>query len=331
MKKFKIVPSLILLALCVAVLGIGIYAASPASNSITGTVTVTSANAEVQIDVFKNEAIEANRVATSVTTRTSKNITLNSSLLTFERTTEAKADGKGASIEFAEDEDDVAPLTLIFRVTNLSGKDLGVYFSSQAVSAALTNATKGLITTTTTFADANDAHTDAVNATLTGYTELAGKDGNTYSHVDMEVELTLSQLYETSFDVVLTNHLFLNVEPLNTSLLPVLGYDLTIYLEGNHAYTYMGDDGVYASINSSEDYESFYSETSWEYSWVLHGVSSIRFRAASGSNASNALLSGGYISIGGTRLTFTLDSGYYYSEVFEVTTDVECIMWHKLD
>ena len=70
MKKFKIVPSLILLALCVAVLGIGIYAASPASNQITGTVTVTGANGQIAVSVYKNNV----KVGQTETTRTGVNM-----------------------------------------------------------------------------------------------------------------------------------------------------------------------------------------------------------------------------------------------------------------
>ena len=51
MKRMKLIPSILLLVLCIGVLGLGVYAASPTSNAITGTITVNSANNEVILSV----------------------------------------------------------------------------------------------------------------------------------------------------------------------------------------------------------------------------------------------------------------------------------------
>ena len=52
MKRMRLIPSVLMLVLCIGVLGLGVYAASPTSNAITGTITVNSANNEVLISVF---------------------------------------------------------------------------------------------------------------------------------------------------------------------------------------------------------------------------------------------------------------------------------------
>ena len=77
MKKLKLIHGLILLALCVAVLGIGIYATAPASNTITGTISVTAANAEVEVSVYQdsyNPASPATNRQSTATTRTGSSV-----------------------------------------------------------------------------------------------------------------------------------------------------------------------------------------------------------------------------------------------------------------
>ncbi len=49
MKKFKILPSLIMLVLCIGVLAVGVYALSPISNSIAGTINITAGKASIAI------------------------------------------------------------------------------------------------------------------------------------------------------------------------------------------------------------------------------------------------------------------------------------------
>jgi len=55
MKKIKLLPSVLMLALCIGILGIGIYAANPTNNVITGTITVNAANAGIKVEVFEGQ------------------------------------------------------------------------------------------------------------------------------------------------------------------------------------------------------------------------------------------------------------------------------------
>ena len=55
MKNFKNFPAIMLILLCVAVIGIGIYAASPSSNTITGTATIITGGAELKISVYQDD------------------------------------------------------------------------------------------------------------------------------------------------------------------------------------------------------------------------------------------------------------------------------------
>ena len=121
MKKLKLIPGLILLALCLAVLGVGIYAAAPASNTITGTVSVTAANAEVEISVYENYynpgSPATNRLSTG-TTRSGLELSMGS----------FNFDASGANTKY-----DVPLKEIILVVKNHSTtQDLGMYFWNTA-------------------------------------------------------------------------------------------------------------------------------------------------------------------------------------------------------
>ena len=130
MKKIKLIPSLILLALCIAILGIGIYAAAPAGNTITGTVTITAANAPVSIALYDtpSDYVYTNAFGTGTTkkgdTRTG-GLSLAYNPISF--------DASGANTL-----EDVAPITKLIVVKNNSAtKDLGVYFQDKLGSYAI--------------------------------------------------------------------------------------------------------------------------------------------------------------------------------------------------
>ena len=116
-RKIKIIPSVLLLVLCLAVLGVGIYAAKPASNTITGTVTVNAANAEVEISVYQDNYDSANPATnrqSTATTRTGATLALGD--FTF--------DASEANTKY-----DVPMKEIIIVVKNKSlGQDLGMYF-----------------------------------------------------------------------------------------------------------------------------------------------------------------------------------------------------------
>ena len=57
MKKLKILPSILMLVLCVGVLAIGVFALAPTQNTISGTITINAANSPVEITMnIKNKA-----------------------------------------------------------------------------------------------------------------------------------------------------------------------------------------------------------------------------------------------------------------------------------
>ena len=63
MKKVKLLPSILMLVMCIAVLGVGIYAVSPAQNNVSGTITVIASGAEITVSVYKDSVSQANLLA----------------------------------------------------------------------------------------------------------------------------------------------------------------------------------------------------------------------------------------------------------------------------
>ena len=117
MKKIKLLPSILLLVLCLGILGVGIYAAKPASNTISGTVSVTAANAEVEISVYQDNYDSANPATNRQSTATTRaGATLAFGDFTF--------DASGADTKY-----DVPMKEIIIVVKNHStNSDLGMYF-----------------------------------------------------------------------------------------------------------------------------------------------------------------------------------------------------------
>ena len=174
MKKIKLLPSLILLALCVAVLGIGIYAASPASNQITGTVTVNAANSPIKVQAFLGAVASDKPLTSEVSTRTSTTLDLNENRTTNPMVLNASE---------ADDVDEVASVLVTFKITNLStSKPLGVYFSDTEKSGAIASKSEVLRARTldgATTAQTPVIKTNALGAVFTGYTQLPANDNIT--------------------------------------------------------------------------------------------------------------------------------------------------------
>ena len=131
-RRLKIIPSVLLLVLCLGILGVGIYAAKPASNTISGTVTVNAANARVLVDTYLEEIGNGNKIATQLDTRTVGTIEFNQAL-SFVRNSAYVKSGQTTSLEYADFIYEVDDMNIIFGIQNTSTTtDLGVYFSNSS-------------------------------------------------------------------------------------------------------------------------------------------------------------------------------------------------------
>ncbi len=128
MKKFKLLPSLIMLILCISALCVGVFSVMVINVNIVGELEIipakgpetyfeigNHAKAEVQIDVYLDGVSEENRLCDSVISSSSGGISFNTSSLNFQKEIVAYP------CEIKN--------TILIRIRNLSSLELGAYFT----------------------------------------------------------------------------------------------------------------------------------------------------------------------------------------------------------
>ena len=122
MKKIKILPSILMLVTCLAVLGVGVFAVAPTQNTISGSITINATNPEFTIKVFRstinNEGqtvVEESQVGEDYTVRSGVDLALGD--IVFEL--------KKANIT-----SDVDRIKFRFEVTSTANSSLGMYFTN---------------------------------------------------------------------------------------------------------------------------------------------------------------------------------------------------------
>ena len=104
MKKTKLLSAFVMLMLCIAVVGIGIYAITPTTHSITGTITVTQGGNLIKMQLLYN----GQPLSGEETTRhESKTLEFNSNVVEFD-------------CDDYYDAVDVPHQTITLKLTNLS-------------------------------------------------------------------------------------------------------------------------------------------------------------------------------------------------------------------
>ena len=204
MKKTKLIPSILMLVLCTAVLAVGIYAASPTSHSVVGTVNISAGGANVSITGYLDDGdgdfSNDVKVTNTYTSRTAQTISIYANALDFDCAS-------------AFDISEVAEKKLYFKVQNHSSFSLGAYFLEGTVPEGGT--TESNIAESKSFNGTMGTQTitNLITATFTPYSEVpANGSTNMYS------TLKLNQLNAEASTVTL--NLNLNIEKLNEELLP---------------------------------------------------------------------------------------------------------------
>ncbi len=183
MKKSKLIPSILLLVLCIAVLGVGIYAAIPTSTSIEGTLTIIAPARELDISGTVTGAKESITLETdSVHDVTSWDL----STLSFDLSDKT-------SLEEVED------IQIKVHIKNKSVFEYGAYFYKEGAELdAKGNATIN------SFEDLNTSivNSDSVklaDVTLTDYTHIMPNDdtktNTTLDEIDMTITLSLADFF----------------------------------------------------------------------------------------------------------------------------------------
>ena len=213
MKKLKLLPSILMLIACVAILGVGVFAVAPTQNKISGSISINASNTSVKIEFLTNGVLKEthNEVRGGVSWDLSD--------VAFDT----------ATVNTVEE---VSPIVFTIRITNLSStQGLGVYFFDTSTSLAMEDEKNGDViihyggtakaenillkqTIYASGAEKTDANKIA-DVWFTPYTYLAKDDGNTTDEeldvVEMNATLTCFQL---PGETVANDFSFqLNIEP----------------------------------------------------------------------------------------------------------------------
>lgn len=202
MKRAKLVPSLIMLCLSIAVLCFGVYSFTPISNSVGATITITASTANVTVTAYiddNGDDVLTDNEAISNTYNSSnpENLTITADKLVFDCSS-------------ASDLSSVSKVKLYFKVTNSSSASVGAYFLQGTISGETTLenvATEKKFNGTAT----SGTKENIVTATLTPYTKVAA-GGTEY----INATLALNELLTEECSVSIS--LALNIEPFNESL-----------------------------------------------------------------------------------------------------------------
>ena len=169
MKKAKLIPSILMLVLLLGVVSVGIYAAKPSVNNITGSLTIVPPDALVEISasVGNTQIIDPQRVAYGKTFEIDDAITFNLQGVT----------------ELSE----VKDIVITLEITNLTNKELGTYFYNGT----------GTKTTLATADDILYADTlgDKVDVAFSPYRHIGVSDANaTTDTITMTIGFNLTKL-----------------------------------------------------------------------------------------------------------------------------------------
>lgn len=202
MKKFRYLPAVLMMVLCLAVLAVGIYALKPKRNSIEGTITLTSSNPGVNLTAYYvpegvvvSDAVmeDANKIGTTKSARTGVKLNITDSRLAF-------------NPENANKASDVKPQVVAIKIENTSNKTLGAYFTDTASSTDV-KTTMPLSSYTSSLAP----ETLVSNFSKVDFSRYTKVGGNNSAIVTLSVSLlTLS-----TEDIYIKLHSYLVIEDYN--------------------------------------------------------------------------------------------------------------------
>ena len=83
MKKIKLLPIVFMLALCVGVLSVGVFALTPTKNTFSGKITINSTNPQINLTAYYNSVDDDNIIGKTQPARAGVTIDITDSRLTF--------------------------------------------------------------------------------------------------------------------------------------------------------------------------------------------------------------------------------------------------------
>lgn len=196
MKRSKIMPSILMLIVCIAVLGIGIYAATPTTHSVMGTINITAAGSFVELTAYVGE--DRTVASDSVLTRNNGVLEIYDDAIKFE-------------CEEVYSASQLDPILLTIGINNKSGKDLGAYIVDEPLEVGAETALKNIKLGQEMLSGTMNGNpiADVIGAYCPGYIKVP-KGTETY----MEIPLTLLKLDDHAISVNL--NFGLNIEELDS-------------------------------------------------------------------------------------------------------------------
>ncbi len=178
MKKFKLLPTVLMLVLCVGVLAVGVFAITPTKNTISGTITINASNEEVEITGYIDGVQKLDP------TPSRAGVPWNVSELKF-------------NLDNANNYWEVEDIIINLHIKNKSEKELGAYFydgSQPDVVGQLTDASKVL-----TEKPYEVGENTFVKAYFCSYSHMMPYDDESgtnteYDEIDMKICLSLERM-----------------------------------------------------------------------------------------------------------------------------------------
>ncbi len=176
MKRIKLLPSIIMIVLCVAVLAVGVYSFSPLSCQIDGELKIIGAAELADIIVY----IDDQQIYSSGVSSTSS-VSIAKDLLQFD-------------MRYAGSIDEVTDIQMRVKIENKSNSPIGAYFysGSGTYSDNITDAT--CVQTNGTIS--NSSGVVIANTTMSSYTYIAPLNTtDDYDIGDLYINISLAQLF----------------------------------------------------------------------------------------------------------------------------------------
>lgn len=230
MKKTKVLSGLIMLILCIAVIGMGIYAITPTAHGIQATVSVTQGGKMITMKAYLGEKLISNTITPRHETQ---RLVLNTSALVFD-------------VQDVYEPSEVDPIDVKIAITNHASEAIGAYI----VEAPVAEGEQTKISNIATYKNfhgkiGNDPVTDVVKATFIGSTELDGYTKIEPGATDYIIcSLQLLKIEDTQIDVEMK----LNIRIETDISEPILAANSLIYNEDRTVVLGCSDKSILKSV-----------------------------------------------------------------------------------
>lgn len=184
MKKYRLLPAIFMLVLCLAALCVGVYALRPKKSNVQGTISIQASNVEAEITAYLGIG-KTTKISDTISTRGNATLDIYENVLSF--------NGEGKS-----QASDVESITMVIEIKNKSTeRDLGAFFYDGWLPQTVTN---NNITTLMNFNGASEdgkvLTANLIQADLQGYTKV-GKNET----INLTCEFSLKKLADVGMCV----------------------------------------------------------------------------------------------------------------------------------